>query len=101
MITEMGRTTHWFAVDVSDQSQVQLAASQVRNHIGDVDILINNAGIAPCEPFKELTNEKIKRVFDVNIMAHFWVNTCPLFITNLYFFTTLDYQTIFTCYGEK
>lgn len=85
--------TFWFVVDVSDERKVEEAASQVRGKIGDIDILVNNAvsvffcfesfefvyiflfaqGIAPCEPFKELTSEKIRRVFDVNILAHFWV----------------------------
>lgn len=35
--------TFWFVVDVSDERQVEEAASQVRNKIGDVDILVNNA----------------------------------------------------------
>ncbi len=35
--------TFWFVVDVSDERQVEEAASQVRTKIGDVDILVNNA----------------------------------------------------------
>lgn len=65
--------TNWFIVDVSDERNVEAAAARVRNEIGDVDILINNAGIAPCEPFKEFENSKVTRVFNVNVLSHFWV----------------------------
>lgn len=71
-INEMGKKSYWFCVDVSDENQVANAANQVRTQIGDIDILINNAGIAPCEPFKKLTNDKIREVFNVNILGHFW-----------------------------
>lgn len=67
--------TNWFVIDVSDERQVEAAATRVRCEIGDVDIVVNNAGIAPCEPFKELDNHNIIRVFNVNVFSHFWV--CP------------------------
>lgn len=66
-------TTFCYTVDVSNENQVANTAEQVRIEVGDVDILINNAGIAPCEPFKKLSNEKIREIFNINILAHFWV----------------------------
>lgn len=73
MIKKMHSTTFCYTVDVSDENQVAKTANQVRIEVGDVDILINNAGIAPCEPFKKLSNEKIREIFNINILAHFWV----------------------------
>lgn len=69
----MGKKAFSFVLDVSNEKKVEAAAFQVRTTIGEVDILVNNAGIAPCEPFKVLGQDKIKRVFEVNIFAHFWV----------------------------
>lgn len=74
MIRQMGKKVFAFVVDVASEKQVELAANQVRCKIGDVDILINNAGIAPCEPFKKLSYDRIKQVFEVNILAHFWAS---------------------------
>ena len=35
-------------MDVSDERQVEEAANQVRNKIGDIDILVNNAVSSDC-----------------------------------------------------
>lgn len=29
----------------------------------------------PTRPFLQQTNEEIKKTFDINVMAHFWVRT--------------------------
>lgn len=47
---------------------------KITRDVGDVDILINNAGILPGKPFMELTNEQIKKTFKINTLAHFWVS---------------------------
>lgn len=36
-------------------------------------ILVNNAGIAPIQPFFEATPAAIQKTFDINILAHFWL----------------------------
>lgn len=48
-------------------------AEKVKEEVGDVTILINNAGIMHCFTFMNYAPEKIKRVFDTNVLAHFWV----------------------------
>jgi all-trans-retinol dehydrogenase (NAD+) len=69
----MGGTAHAMVVDVSDEKRVESMARQVREQIGDVYMLINNAGVVPCLPFKQLTYKQIRRTFDVNVLSHFWV----------------------------
>ena len=72
-IRRMGGTAHSMVVDVSDEKRVESAAKQVRDQIGDVYMLVNNAGVVPCLPFKQLTYQQIRRTFDVNVLSHFWV----------------------------
>ncbi|XP_033115622.1 17-beta-hydroxysteroid dehydrogenase 13-like [Anneissia japonica] len=62
-----------YTVDVSNKSAVYAAAQKVQDEVGDVDILINNAGILCGELLLELTDEQIERTFGVNILAHFWI----------------------------
>jgi NADP-dependent 3-hydroxy acid dehydrogenase YdfG len=45
----------------------------MRRDIGDVEILVNNAGILYGGEVLKLKETHIRRVFDVNILAHFWV----------------------------
>jgi short-subunit dehydrogenase involved in D-alanine esterification of teichoic acids len=63
----------FLSVDVTDYDQVVAKAQQVRTQIGDVTILVNNAGIMPTHPLLQQTKEEIRKVFDINVMAHFWV----------------------------
>ena len=63
---------HAFACDVSDREQVYARADEVRAAAGDVDVLVNNAGIVSGRPLLELPDERIERTFAVNTLALFW-----------------------------
>jgi all-trans-retinol dehydrogenase (NAD+) len=58
--------------DVSDREMVYDTAYKVRNQVGRVDILINNAGVVSGRPFLECTDEQFERTMAVNVLAHFW-----------------------------
>ncbi|XP_075217653.1 17-beta-hydroxysteroid dehydrogenase 13-like [Lycorma delicatula] len=63
---------HAYKCDVSKREDVLEVADKVRQEVGDVTILINNAGIMPCHPLTSHTATEIQRIFDVNVLAHFW-----------------------------
>jgi 2-hydroxycyclohexanecarboxyl-CoA dehydrogenase len=58
-------------VDVSNKKEVDAAASLVRQELGPVGILVNNAGISPEEDFVEISEEGWDRVFSVNTKGTF------------------------------
>lgn len=62
---------HFFRADVSNFKQVDEAFAEIRN-LGDVEILINNAGILNCLPLTELSPNAINKTINVNLMSHFW-----------------------------
>ncbi|GBN79330.1 Short-chain dehydrogenase/reductase family 16C member 6 [Araneus ventricosus] len=62
-----------YTCDVSNENQVEALADKVYREVGDVDILINNAGVLPGKPLLELTNAQIKKTFAVNSMSHMWM----------------------------
>lgn len=68
-----GRTVYSYRVDVTDEQQVIQAANKVKQEVGDVSILINNAGVFSGQPLIHLPSHIIRRCFEVNSMAHFWV----------------------------
>ena len=64
-----------YKVDLSDREDVERAAEAVKADMGPVDILINNAGIVTGKKLLQSPDTLIQRTMDVNINAHFWVDT--------------------------
>jgi NAD(P)-dependent dehydrogenase (short-subunit alcohol dehydrogenase family) len=54
-------------VDISEGAQVERAVGEVLNQSGGIDILVNNAAIAPEVPFVEMTEDQRRRVWAVNV----------------------------------
>ncbi len=71
-LAEAGNKFNIYFCDVSDRNMVYSTAAKVREEVGRVDILINNAGIVAGQPFLECTDEQLRRTMAVNILAHFW-----------------------------
>lgn len=65
---------HYYQVDISNRFAVYAAADRIKQEIGTVTILVNNAGIVTGKRFLECTDEQIIKTFDVNALAHFWVS---------------------------
>jgi short-chain dehydrogenase, putative len=72
MIKKDGGVGYSFVVDVSDYKQVEDAAFKVRREIGEVYMLINNAGILNALPLVHLTQNMIEKTMRINLLAHFW-----------------------------
>jgi short-subunit dehydrogenase len=62
------------ACDIRDRSQLEGALDRVVRRYGDIDILINNAGIIQVGPLDHMTIEDFQEAMDV----HFWA---PLYAT--------------------
>ncbi|VVC40802.1 Short-chain dehydrogenase/reductase SDR,NAD(P)-binding domain [Cinara cedri] len=61
-----------YKVDVSNRQEVLDAANLVKQQVGNVTVLVNNAGIMPCRPMFLQSHETIEKIFNVNVLAHFW-----------------------------
>lgn len=72
-IQQMGGAAHTFTCDVSNESEVNRVGKLVQQQVGDVTILVNNAGILQNLPFMELDSARIRKTFEINILAYFWV----------------------------
>jgi NAD(P)-dependent dehydrogenase (short-subunit alcohol dehydrogenase family) len=57
--------------DVGRSDQVRAMFAQVERELGEVEILVNNAGIAPFEPFLKVSEETWNRTYDTNVKSIF------------------------------
>lgn len=63
-----------FTVDISNRDQIRATAQKVKQEVGIIDVLINNAGIIVGKYFSEHSTEEISKTMEINANA-------PLFIT--------------------
>jgi len=56
-------------VDVSNRQQVNAAVERFHAQIGQVNILVNNAGITHFQPFMEMTEDTWDRVMTINLKS--------------------------------
>lgn len=64
----------FFRCDVSTLENVKDLGEKVKSEVGNVTILVNNAGIMPCKPLEAHDEATIRKMFDINVFAHFWVS---------------------------
>ncbi|WP_349897512.1 SDR family NAD(P)-dependent oxidoreductase [Parafrigoribacterium soli] len=57
------------AADVSARASVESAISQVAEHFGRIDVLVNNAGISAVGTVEDNTDDEWIRVLDINVVG--------------------------------
>ncbi|XP_044133499.1 17-beta-hydroxysteroid dehydrogenase 13-like [Bufo gargarizans] len=67
-----GAKVFTYLVDCSKREEISKAADKVKQEVGDVNILINNAGVVFCADLLSLQDSQIQKIFEVNVLAHFW-----------------------------
>ncbi|XP_049803551.1 farnesol dehydrogenase-like [Schistocerca nitens] len=60
---------HAIAGDVSDEASILAAFKWVKDNLGGVDVLINNAGVFPFTSLTDSKTEDWKRILDVNVLG--------------------------------
>lgn len=57
--------------DLGDVDDVKSVVNDVREELGPIDILVNNAAIRPSKPFEEIELDEYQHVLDVNLRSAF------------------------------
>lgn len=68
-IKNKGRNATGFAADVSKLSEVDGLVSHSVKELGNLDTMIANAGIAQVKALLDLTEEDLRRMFEVNVFG--------------------------------
>jgi 3-oxoacyl-[acyl-carrier protein] reductase len=69
----LGRKAFALQADVSVPSDVERLVSETERQLGEVEILVNNAGIAQTKPIADITLEDWERILRVNLTSAFLV----------------------------
>uniref|UniRef100_K9IHW5 Estradiol 17-beta-dehydrogenase 11 n=1 Tax=Desmodus rotundus TaxID=9430 RepID=K9IHW5_DESRO len=68
----LGAKAHAFVVDCSKREDIYSSAKKVKAEIGDISILVNNAGVVYASDLFATQDPQIEKTFEVNVLAHFW-----------------------------
>lgn len=71
-LNEDGHNVMAVKVDVASRESMFNAVQTVANHFGGFDVLINNAGLGPVTPIKEISPKQFNQVMDVNVGGDIW-----------------------------
>ncbi|XP_061047548.1 17-beta-hydroxysteroid dehydrogenase 13 isoform X1 [Eubalaena glacialis] len=75
---KLGAITHVFVVDCSNREEIYDSVNQVKKEVGDVTIVVNNAGAIYPADLLSTKDEEITKTFEVNILGHFWITKALL-----------------------
>ncbi len=67
-----GVEAHYYVCNVGDRDEIYRTADKVKAEVGQVHILVNNAGVVTGRAFLECSDEDIEKTMAVNTLAHFW-----------------------------
>lgn len=60
---------HVFSVDITNENEVENVFDKITQTIGEVDVLVNNAGFGIFKSFEETSLEEVKAMFEVNVFG--------------------------------
>jgi NAD(P)-dependent dehydrogenase (short-subunit alcohol dehydrogenase family) len=72
-IKNLGRRSMTVRADVSSKKEVDFMVSEVVKNFGQINILVNNAGILSSEPFLEMREETWDKMISINLKGQFLV----------------------------
>ncbi|RWS05385.1 epidermal retinol dehydrogenase 2-like protein, partial [Dinothrombium tinctorium] len=81
VINELHGKCWTYICDIRDRKKVYETAKLVKCEVGNVTILINNAGFADKKLFLDKNDEEILRTLEINTHSHFW--TCKAFLPDM------------------
>ncbi|XP_013183978.1 epidermal retinol dehydrogenase 2 [Amyelois transitella] len=73
MIKEEKGSAYKYECDVTNREAVFALANKVQKEVGEVTILVNNAGIMPCKPLLRQTEKEIRTMMDINVHGVLWM----------------------------
>jgi NAD(P)-dependent dehydrogenase (short-subunit alcohol dehydrogenase family) len=74
MVKEIGSEVVAEQLDVIDPSSCEDFVQSIRERLGPVDVLVNNAGVGAAVPALHETSDEFRAVIDTNLLGAYWMS---------------------------
>lgn len=81
-IKQAGGNAFGYVCNVVKREDILELAAKMRKDHGFIEVVVNNAGIMPCHPLVEHTEQEIRLMYDINVLAHYWVSSSSIYPSN-------------------
>ena len=66
------RNVHFYESDITKPENVDEVAQRIKNDLGTVSILLNNAGVGQTFDILSVSNSYLEKVFHINLISHWY-----------------------------
>lgn len=70
-IKESGLSADFYSCDTMNEEEIIRLAEQIEKDYGNLDVLVNNAGVFLTAPLEEMSESDFQKTFDVNVKGYF------------------------------
>lgn len=71
-----GRPAFAYKLDVTDPDQVDDVLTQVQHEVGNIDVLVNSAGLGDMTAVKDQSHQSMEKLVNVNLLALMYLSRC-------------------------
>ncbi len=75
---ELGERCKAFKLDITDSNAVKKVFAEIEKDFGEIDVLVNNAGIAQQALFTDITDDMWHRMIETNLSGAFYCSRAVL-----------------------
>ena len=78
LCSEMGEDCKAYKLDITDSNAVKAVVDDIEKNFGEIQVLVNNAGIAQQALFTDITDEMWHRMIETNLSGAFYCSRAVL-----------------------
>lgn len=71
-----GRPSFAYQLDVTDPDQIDTVLNKVRHEVGEIDVLVNAAGLGDMVPVAKQSRQSMEQMVRVNLLATMYLSRC-------------------------